>query len=126
MSRIGRLPISVLAGVEVKVDGNLVTVKCSESGYESDHAASEKHARRSGAMVIGVTNGYEKKLEIVGTGYRVTAKGNDLEFALGYSHPRPTSCLSIPEMVSLLAPSTAKETPSAGENVRRKVGKAGK
>ena len=112
MSRIGRLPISVPAGVEVKVDGNLVTVKGAK-GELSHKVASpitvalndneivvsrpnDERLSRSlhgltrtliQNLIIGVTSGFEKKLEIVGTGYRVTPKGNDLEFALGYSHP---------------------------------------
>ena len=105
-------------------------------------------------MVVGVTDGYEKKLEIVGVGYRVLAKGTDLEFALGYSHPvtvdapegitftveSPTrfarrrastssrSARSPPTSASCASPSPykGKGVRYAGEHVRRKVGKAGK
>ena len=112
MSRIGRLPITVPSGVEVKIDGNVVTVKGAKG--ELNHAVAspiavnldenvitvsrpnDERASRSlhgltrtliSNMIIGVTEGYQKKLEIVGTGYRVQAKGSDLEFALGFSHP---------------------------------------
>jgi len=112
MSRIGRLPITVPAGVEVKVDGSVVSVKGSkgelshtvpspievslEDGTLTVARPNDERASRSlhgltrtliANMIQGVTAGYEKKLEIVGTGYRVQAKGADLEFALGYSHP---------------------------------------
>jgi large subunit ribosomal protein L6 len=104
-------------------------------------------------MVTGVTQGYEKKLEIVGTGYRVAAKGSDLEFALGFSHP---VVITPPQGISFAVESATKLSVSgidkqlvgevaanirklrkpepykgkgiryAGEQVRRKVGKAGK
>ena len=170
MSRIGRLPISVPAGVEVKVDGNLVTVK-GPKGELSHKVASpitvalneneivvsrpndERLSRSLHGLIIGVTSGYEKKLEIVGTGYRVTPKGNDLEFALGYSHPIN---ITAPEGITFAVEGANKLTVSgidkqlvgqvaanirglrkpdpykgkgvryAGEHIRRKVGKAGK
>jgi len=113
MSRIGRLPITVPAGVDVSVDGALVTVKGPKGTLTHTVAAPITVAREDDGtlkvnrpdderssralhgltrtlifnMVTGVTTGYEKKLEIVGTGYRVMAKGSNLEFALGYSHP---------------------------------------
>ena len=112
MSRIGRLPITVPAGVEVKVDGSVVSVKGSKGELSHTVASpievsleaetltvarpNDERASRSlhgltrtliSNMIEGVTTGYVKKLEIVGTGYRVQAKGSDLEFALGYSHP---------------------------------------
>jgi len=104
-------------------------------------------------LVTGVTEGYVKKLEIVGTGYRVTAKGSDLEFALGFSHPvvvTPpegiTFVVEAPTRFSVQGidkqqvgevaanirkirkpePYKGKGVRYAGENVRRKVGKAGK
>src|SRR3954468_8439169 len=112
MSRIGRLPVTVPAGVEVTIDGQDVHVKGpkgslshtvatpiavdrSEDGTIAVTRPDDERRNRSlhgltrtliANMVEGVTNGYEKKLEIVGTGYRVVAKGSDLEFALGYSH----------------------------------------
>ncbi len=113
MSRIGRLPIPVPAGVEVSISGSEVTVKGPKGSLSHTVAAPivvqkaddgtlrvtrPDDARQSRSlhgltrtlvanMVNGVTQGYTKKLEIHGTGYRVVAKGKDLEFALGYSHP---------------------------------------
>ncbi len=113
MSRIGRLPITVPAGVDVTIDGADVTVKgpkgtlsltvpapiSVERGDDGTIAVTRPNDNREARslhglsrtlvanMVQGVTDGYTKKLEIVGTGYRVIAKGADLEFALGFSHP---------------------------------------
>ena len=117
MSRIGKLPIPVPSGVDVAIDGRAVTVKGPKG--ELTHTVKEPIAvsrgddgallvtrpddeRESKAlhglsrtlianMVTGVTNGYAKTLEIVGTGYRVQARGRDLEFALGFSHPVPVA-----------------------------------
>jgi large subunit ribosomal protein L6 len=113
MSRIGRLPVAVPGGVEVTIDGQQVTVAGPKGTLR--HTVAEPISVRRGDdgalevtrpddereskalhglsrtlianMVTGVTSGYTKRLEIVGTGYRVQARGNDLEFALGYSHP---------------------------------------
>ena len=171
MSRIGRLPISVPAGVEVKVDGNLVTVKGPKGELshkvaspitvalnENEIVVSRPNDERLSRslhgltrtliqnLIIGVTSGYEKKLEIVGTGYRVTPKGNDLEFALGYSHPinitapEGANKLTVSgidkQLVGQVAanirglrkpdPYKGKGVRYAGEHIRRKVGKAGK
>ncbi|WP_026555764.1 50S ribosomal protein L6 [Arthrobacter sp. 35W] len=178
MSRIGRLPISVPAGVEVKIDGNVVSVKgpkgelahtvaspievALEESTISVTRPNDERASRSlhgltrtliSNLIVGVTTGYEKKLEIVGTGYRVQAKGSDLEFALGYSHP---VAIKAPEGITLTVESPTKLSVSgidkqqvgevsaiirklrkpdpykgkgiryAGEIIRRKVGKAGK
>src|SRR6476620_3585371 len=112
MSRIGRLPVSIPSGVDVKVEGQDVlvkgprgelsltvvqpiTVELGEGNLEVKRPDDERDSRsRHGLtrslinnMVLGVTEGYEKKMEIHGTGYRVAAKGSDLEFSLGYSHP---------------------------------------
>jgi len=112
MSRIGKLPIPVPSGVDVAIDGQVVTVKGPKGSLthtvvnpitvsQEDGSlivARPNEERESKAlhglsrtlianMVTGVTAGYTKTLEIVGTGYRVTAKGSDLEFALGFSHP---------------------------------------
>ena len=179
MSRIGKVPVPVPAGVDVTIDGAVVTVK-GPKGTLSHTVAEPISITRDddGALVVtrpdderesrslhgltrtllanlvtGVTQGYEKKLEIVGTGYRVTAKGAGLEFALGFSHP---VSVTAPEGVTLTVESPTKVTVSgidkqqvgevaanirkirrpepykgkgvryAGEQIRRKVGKAGK
>ena len=113
MSRIGRLPVAVPSAVEVTIDGQQVTVTGPKGTLR--HTVAEPISVRRGDdgalevtrpddereskalhglsrtlianMVTGVTSGYTKRLEIVGTGYRVQARGSDLEFALGYSHP---------------------------------------
>lgn len=178
MSRIGRLPISVPAGVEVKIDGNLVAIKGAKGELTHEVAApitvaledgvltvsrpNDERASRSlhgltrtliQNMIVGVTEGYSKKLEIVGTGYRVMAKGSDLEFALGYSHPIN---IKAPEGITFAVEGNNKLTVTGiskqqvgqvaanirglrkpdpykgkgvryeGEQIRRKVGKAGK
>jgi large subunit ribosomal protein L6 len=112
MSRIGRQPISIPGGVEVAVDGSRVSVKgpkgalertfhpdmriLIEDGSVRVQRPSDERSHRSlhgltrsliANMVEGVTNGYEKRLEIVGVGYRATLKGADLELAVGFSHP---------------------------------------
>ncbi len=113
MSRIGRLPVPVPSGVDVSIEGQHVTVKGPKGSLS--HVVAEPITVRKGEdgvlnverpndermskalhglsrtlianMVTGVTDGYVKNLEIVGTGYRVAAKGSTLEFALGFSHP---------------------------------------
>ena len=112
MSRIGRMPIAIPAGVTVAINGQDVTVtgpKGSLSLTVAEPIAvaqedatlvvtrpNDERASRAlhgltrtlvANMVTGVTTGFEKSLEIVGTGYRVAAKGTDLEFQLGFSHP---------------------------------------
>jgi large subunit ribosomal protein L6 len=113
MSRIGRLPIPVPAGVDVAISGQDVTVKGpkgqlaltvvspivvekAEDGTLAVSRPNDERANRSlhgltrtliANMVTGVTTGFSKNLEIVGVGYRVQPKGSGLEFALGYSHP---------------------------------------
>ena len=179
MSRIGRLPITIPSGVDVTIDGGTVTVKGPKGQLAHDVAdpitvdraedgtvqvSRPDDERESRAlhgltrslianMVEGVTNGYTKKLEIHGTGYRVVAKGTDLEFAQGYSHPitikapegitfqveNPTrfSVTGIDkQQVGEIAanirklrkpdPYKGKGVRYEGEQIRRKVGKAGK
>jgi large subunit ribosomal protein L6 len=179
MSRIGKLPVAVPNGVDVTIDGRHVTVK-GPKGTLSHTVADPitidrddsgaivvlrpNDERRSKAMhglsrslvnnlVVGVTNGYEKKLEIHGVGYRVALKGGNLEFALGYSHSitvQPpagiTFVVESPTRFSIQGidkqlvgetaanirklrkpePYKGKGVRYAGENVRRKVGKTGK
>ena len=179
MSRIGRLPIPVPSGVDVSIDGRQVTVKGPKGQLSHSVAAPIEVAQEDGTlqvrrpddertsralhgltrtlianMVTGVTEGYEKKLEIVGVGYRVLSKGpTQLEFQLGYSHPitfnapdgitftvdGPTR-LGVQGIDKQLVGETAanirklrkpepykgKGVRYAGEHIRRKVGKAGK
>jgi large subunit ribosomal protein L6 len=180
MSRIGRLPITVPSGVDVAIDDALVTVKGPKGSLSHSVAAPivvEKDAdgiievkrpndeRESRSlhgltrtlinnMVVGVTEGYEKRLEIVGVGYRVLSKGpTQLEFQLGYSHPitfdapegitftvdGPTRLGVVgidKQLVGEVAakirklrkpePYKGKGVRYSGEHIRRKVGKAGK
>ena len=180
MSRIGRLPVPVPSGVEVSVNGQAVSVKGPKGTLEHVVAEPIKVASAGSGelevtrpdderlskslhgltrtlvanMVTGVTDGYEKKLEIVGVGYRVVAKGpTELEFSLGYSHPIKVSApngisfnVEAPTRFSVLGidkqrvgevaanirklrkpePYKGKGVRYAGERVRRKVGKAGK
>lgn len=178
MSRIGRNPITIPAGVEVNIDGSTVTVKGTK-GQLTHKVASpitvsmdgnvitvsrpdDERTSRSlhgltrtliANMIIGVTQGYSKQLEITGTGYRVVAKGTDMEFSLGFSHLVP---VAAPEGIQFTVESQTRFTVSGidkqlvgetaarirklkkpepykgkgihyvGENIRRKVGKAGK
>jgi large subunit ribosomal protein L6 len=180
MSRIGKLPVPVPTGVDVALDDRLVTVKGPKGTLShsvaapitvdrSDDGAIEvsrpDDERQSKAlhgltrtlinnMVVGVTEGYEKKLEIVGVGYRVLSKGpTQLEFQLGYSHPITVDApegitfnVEAPtrfgvqgidkQLVGEVAanirklrkpePYKGKGVRYAGEHIRRKVGKAGK
>ncbi|MFD4325460.1 50S ribosomal protein L6 [Nocardioides sp. NPDC058538] len=184
MSRIGKLPVPVPAGVDVTIDGQVVGVKGPKGTLSHTVAAPitvEKGQDDEGRgvldvkrpddsrdnkalhglsrtlinnMVLGVTEGYEKKLEIVGVGYRVLSKGpTKLEFQLGYSHsivfdapegitfttdgPTKLGVVGIDkQLVGEVAanirklrkpePYKGKGVRYAGENIRRKVGKAGK
>ncbi|WP_232548982.1 50S ribosomal protein L6 [Propioniciclava soli] len=180
MSRIGKLPIAIPSGVEVTLQGQDVAVKGpkgslsltvaepisvgkNDAGEIEVTRPNDERENRAlhgltrtlvNNMVIGVTEGYEKKLEIVGVGYRVISKGpKQLEFNLGFSHPvvidapegvtftveRPTA-FSVQgidkQVVGEVAanirkirkpePYKGKGVRYAGERVRRKVGKAGK
>jgi large subunit ribosomal protein L6 len=180
MSRIGKLPITVPTGVDVAIDGQTVTVKgpkgtlshtvrepiavdkADDGTLEVKRPNDERESRALHGlsrtlinnMVIGVTNGYEKKLEIVGVGYRVVPKGpTQLEFSLGYSHQitfdapegvtftveGPTKFAvqgidkqAVGEVAANIRklrkpePYKGKGIRYAGEQIRRKVGKAGK
>ncbi|BCY05558.1 50S ribosomal protein L6 [Actinoplanes sp. L3-i22] len=178
MSRIGRKSIPVPAGVDVTITGQTVKVKgpkgelshtvaepitVSKDGGElvvnrpnDERKAKELHGLSRtlvANMIVGVTEGYKKTLEINGTGYRVTAKGKDLEFALGFSHPvnivppvgitfsveKPTQFTVTgidKQLVGEVAANIRKIRPPEpykgkgvkyqGEVIRRKAGKAGK
>ena len=114
MSRIGRMPVTVPSGVDVTINGREVVVKGPKGTLSVEVAAPIEVSQADGTitvtrpsdegeiralhglsrslianMVTGVTDGYRKTLEIVGVGYRVQARGKDLEFALGFSHPVP-------------------------------------
>jgi large subunit ribosomal protein L6 len=178
MSRIGRLPIEIPAGVTVAVDGSVVTVKGPKGELTLNVASpieakvedgqvlvtrpdDERESRSLHGLtrtlisnqIIGVTQGYTKGLEVVGTGYRVAQKGSSVEFALGFSHP---VLIEPPAGITLTVEGNNKLTVSgidkqavgeaaanirkirkpepykgkgvryAGEIVRRKAGKAGK
>jgi large subunit ribosomal protein L6 len=178
MSRIGRLPVPIPSGVDVAIDGQAVTVKgpkgtlaltvvepiavvkedavirvtrpSDDGKVRALHGLSRTLIAN---MVTGVTEGYSKTLEIVGVGYRVQAKGRDLEFSLGYSHPvlvtppegitfrveAPTRFVVegidkqlVGETAARIRkirkpdPYKAKGVRYQGEVIRRKVGKAGK
>jgi large subunit ribosomal protein L6 len=178
MSRIGKLPVTVPAGVEVTIDGQHIKVKGPKGTLEHTIAEPITVEREEGTLlvkrpneertsralhgltrtlvdnlVVGVTQGYEKKLEIHGVGYRVAAKGSDLEFALGYSHPVK---IAAPEGITFKVETPTRFSVSGidkqkvgqiaavirrlrkpdpykgkglryeGEKIRRKVGKTGK
>jgi len=131
MSRIGRLPIPVPSGVEVTLNGQDVVVKGPKGSLSHTVAEPIKVERAEDGtlqvtrpddqrssralhgltrslvanMVVGVTDGYAKPMEIRGVGYRVAAKGSDLEFALGYSHPVP---VQAPDGISFEVQSPTK------------------
>ncbi|MGQ5695337.1 50S ribosomal protein L6 [Rhodococcus erythropolis] len=179
MSRIGKIPVTVPAGVDVTISGQDVTVKGPKGTLAltiSEPIAIEKaedgslsvtrpdDERRSRALhglsrtlvaniITGVTEGYTKKMEIHGVGYRVALKGKDLEFSLGFSHPVP---IEAPEGITFVVESPTRFSVSGidkqkvgqisanirrlrrpdpykgkgvryeGEQIRRKVGKTGK
>lgn len=179
MSRIERLPVTIPSGVDVTIEGQSVHVKGPKGalthvvrepisvarGEDGALAVSRPDDERTSRslhgltrtlinnMIIGVTSGYEKKMEIQGTGYRVLARGSNLEFSLGYSHtitveppagitfavegPTRFSVAGIDkQLVGETAanirklrkpdPYKGKGVRYAGEVIRRKVGKAGK
>jgi len=178
MSRIGRLPISVPAGVDVTIDGRHITVSGPKGSLARDlhpemtvsrdgdvivvtrPSEAKTHKQLHGLtrtlvnnMVVGVTSGYRKPLEISGVGYRAALVGKKLQLSLGYSHPieiEPPAGISFElenpthlavvgidkELVGEVAsnvrasrkpePYKGKGVRYAGEQVRRKAGKAGK
>ncbi|MBB4853056.1 large subunit ribosomal protein L6 [Mycobacteroides chelonae] len=179
MSRIGKQPVLVPSGVDVNIDGQNISVKGSKGTLEltvsepisvsrNDDGAivvtrpDDERRNRSlhglsrtliANLVTGVTQGYTTKMEIFGVGYRVVAKGSNLEFALGYSHP---VLIEAPEGITFAVETPTKFSVSGidkqkvgqisanirrlrrpdpykgkgiryeGEQIRRKVGKTGK
>lgn len=179
MSRIGQYPIAIPSGVEVTIDGQHVsvsgpkgalehtvpepiTVTRGEDGSIEVNRPNDERAARSlhgltrtlvSNLVTGVKEGFQKRLEIQGVGYRVQARGDDLEFSLGYSHPVK---ITAPEGITFSVESPTKFSVSGidkqqvgqmaavirklrrpdpykgkgvryeGEQIRRKVGKTGK
>ena len=178
MSRIGKMPVAIPSGVDVKVDGNVVTVKGSKGELtrefsdiltikvegeevivtrpdDSRQAKSLHGLTRTliHNMIEGVSEGYAKKLELVGVGYRAALKGKDLEIQLGYSHPVNVEApenitFEVPSQTEIIVKGISKEQVGQvaadirawrkpepykgkgiryeGEYVRRKLGKAAK
>ena len=178
MSRIGRLPIAVPSSVDVTIEGRRLTVKGPKGTLTRDLHPDMTVSREDGSlvvsrpteqkthkqlhgltrtlvnnMVVGVTDGYRKGLEITGVGYRATLNGRKLTLNLGYSHPveidppegisfeveNPTRLAVVgidKELVGQIAarvratrkpePYKGKGVRYAGEKIRRKAGKAGK
>ncbi|MFR7746695.1 MAG: 50S ribosomal protein L6 [Eggerthellaceae bacterium] len=178
MSRIGKLPVVIPSGVEVKIDGHIVTVKGpkgelvrefnpimtikEEDGHviverpDDSRLAKSLHGLTRTLihnMIEGVSEGFSKKLELVGVGYRAALKGTDLEMQLGYSHPvvvpAPENIsFEVPSQTEIIVKGISKEQVGQvaanirawrkpepykgkgiryeGEYVRRKLGKAAK
>ena len=178
MSRIGKKPIQVPAGVTVAIEGTTVTVKgakgelsrafsdlvtIAQEGEEilvtrnddtSDSNAQQGLVRTLiNNMVVGVSAGFQKKLELTGVGYRVALKGKDLDLSLGYSHPviyvAPENIsFEVPDNTHITVNGISKEQVGQvaaeirmkrppepykgkgihyeGEHIRRKLGKAAK
>jgi len=178
MSRIGKMPITVPAGVEVKIDGTTVSVKGSKgelsrtfrpfvtieqdgdqvivNRIDDSRTAKAQHGlvrTLIANMIEGVSNGFSKKLQLVGVGYRAALKGADLEMQLGYSHPVIVPCpegitFTCPQPTEIIVSGANKEQVGQvaadirkwrkpepykgkgiryeGEYIRRKLGKAAK
>lgn len=178
MSRIGKMPVAVPSGVEVKIDGTTVTVKgkkgeltrtfqptmiIKQEGEEILITPADDERQTNAYwgltrsllnnMVEGVANGFSKKLELVGVGYRASLKGRDLEMQLGFSHPVLVKApegitFEVPSQTEIVVSGASKEQVGqiaadirkwrkpepykgkgiryVGEHVRRKAGKAGK
>jgi large subunit ribosomal protein L6 len=134
MSRIGKSPVTIPSGVEVKVDGNVVSVKGSKGQLvqELDGDAvtvnidgsvitfsrasdAPDHRSKHGLyraliqnMITGVSEGYKKELEVIGVGYRATATGQLLELSLGYSHP---IAIELPKEIKVTADTQKGKAP---------------
>ncbi|MCI6273166.1 MAG: 50S ribosomal protein L6 [Coriobacteriaceae bacterium] len=178
MSRIGKKPVQIPAGVTVTIDGTTVSVKGSKGDLSRTFSdlvsitldgdvltvARVDESKESNAqqglvrtlinnMVVGVSEGFEKKLELTGVGYRATLKGKDLDLSLGYSHPVIFACpehisFEVPDNTHITVKGISKEQVGQvaaeirekrppepykgkgihyeGERIRRKLGKAAK
>ena len=178
MSRIGKKPVQIPAGVTVEIEGTTVTVKgpkgeltrsfselikFEQEGEEVNvirvDESTESNAQQGLSrtllhnMVLGVSEGFEKKLELTGVGYRATLKGKDLDLSLGYSHPvlypAPDNItFEVPDNTHITVKGISKEQVGQvaaeirmkrppepykgkgiryeGEHIRRKLGKAAK
>lgn len=178
MSRIGKKPVLVPAGVTVTIDGTHVVVKGAKGelertfsplvaialqdnevlvslAEETVEANAQQGLTRTliDNMVIGVSTGFEKRLELAGVGYRAALKGKDLDLSLGYSHPVIYACpegmsFEVPDNTHIIVKGISKEEVGQvaaeirskrapepykgkgihyeGEHIRRKLGKAAK
>lgn len=178
MSRIGKMPITVPAGVTVEIDGTTVAVKgpkgelsktfrpfvtieqdgdtITVNRIDDSRDAKAQHGlvrTLVANMIEGVSNGFSKKLQLVGVGYRAALKGKDLEMQLGYSHPVSVKCpegitFEVPQPTEIIVSGPSKELVGQvaadirkwrkpepykgkgiryeGEYIRRKLGKAAK
>ena len=133
MSRIGNSPVTIPSGVDVKVDGTIVTVKGPKGELVQDvdscitmsiedgkisftrESDTPEHRSKHGLyrsllnnMVIGVSEGYKKELEVVGVGYRASASGQKLELSLGFSHP---FVIELPSEIKVSAVSEKGKAP---------------
>ena len=178
MSRIGKKPVQIPAGVTVTIDGTTVSVKGSKGELTRTFSdlvsialdgdvltvARVDESKESNAqqglvrtlihnMVVGVSEGFEKKLELTGVGYRAALKGKDLDLSLGYSHPVIFTCpenisFEVPDNTHIAVKGISKEQVGQvaaeirekrppepykgkgihyeGEHIRRKLGKAAK
>ena len=178
MSRIGKKPVLVPAGVTVTIDGTHVVVKGAQGelertfsplvaialqdnevlvslAEETVEANAQQGLTRTliDNMVIGVSTGFEKRLELAGVGYRAALKGKDLDLSLGYSHPVIYACpegmsFEVPDNTHIVVKGISKEQVGQvaaeirskrapepykgkgihyeGEHIRRKLGKAAK
>jgi large subunit ribosomal protein L6 len=178
MSRIGKKPVQIPAGVTVTIDGTTVSAKGSKGELTRTFSdlvsitmdgdvltvARVDESKESNAqqglvrtlihnMVVGVSDGFEKKLELTGVGYRAALKGKDLDLSLGYSHPVIFAChenisFEVPDNTHITVKGISKEQVGQvaaeirekrppepykgkgihyeGEHIRRKLGKAAK
>ncbi len=142
MSRVAKSPVSIVSGVDVKIDGQHVTVKGGKGTLEMDVHPSTVVTQEEGAlsvkpvdengsawamagtmrallnnMVIGASTGFQKKLQLVGVGYRAQGKGKVLNLSLGFSHPVE---YAVPEGITIDTPSQTEVVVSGSD--KQKVG----